>query len=325
MKQQEEKDVQISERHHGMFVTHNPGAAGVQEQADFGKYMDEDLETDRIFSFLTKEIDELQLKMKEMADEYEKLVVMYEETVNEKDTIRTTLQKTSHELENSTKERTLSSREIEDVKSKLTDMIGSNEDMVKGNEKGVQLVDASNIDLGNSREGIRVAFSSANIGKFDAFLPSLHALIGEKLKALKEHEQQVQKLFDEMDSKLGKCGLSMDNLDMLRKNFEIDLDLIQGQVEKKIQAMQLEVERLEMRLQESEHSKENLSHLSSGEKGAGLPRDKDLITNQEKILQQEMTLVRYQAGFCTREGNRDYSSIRQLGLYRDISQGDWEF
>lgn len=325
MQQQEEKDVQISEHHHEMFQT----------------YMDENSDSDRIFSFLTKEVDELQLKMKEMADEYEKLVVMYEETANEKDKIINTLQKTSHELENSTKERTLFSREIEDLKSKLKDLIGSNEDMVKGNEKGVQQVDtlnitkdsSNNVNVGNSSEGITVAVSTANIRKFDALVPNLHALIGEKLKALKEHEQQVQKLFEEMDVKLGKCGLSMDNLDMLRNNFEIDLDLIQGQVtellfsiavnEKKLQAMQLEVERLEMRLQESEHSKEDLSHLSSGEKGAGLPRDKDLIANQEKILQQEMTLVRSKLAFAQERITEITRVFDSLGLI-EISHKEME-
>jgi len=36
----------------------------------------------------------------------------------------------------------------------------------------------------------------------------------------------VQKLFKEMDVKLGKCGLSMDKLDILRNKFEINMDLI---------------------------------------------------------------------------------------------------
>lgn len=380
MKQQgEEKDVQVSESHHGIFLTHKAGTVGVQEQADFLKNMDENSESDRIFSFLTKEVDELQLKMKEMADEYEKLVVMYEETATDNDKIRKTLQKTSQELENSTKERTLFSREIEDLKSKLKDLIDSNEDMVKGNKKAIQQVDALNIskessnnvdacfvqeqgvdiaiyqseelqplsaenepgtDMGNSREGITVAVCAANIGKFDAFVPNLHAWIGEKLKALKEHEQQVQKLFEEMDVKLGKCGLSMDNLDMLRKNFEIDLDLIQGQVtellfsiavnEKNLQAMQLELERLEMRLQESEHSKEDLSHLSSderckwAEKGSDLLRDKDLIANQEKMLQQEMTLARSKLAFAQERITEITRIVDSLALI-EISHKEMEF
>lgn len=372
MKQQgEEKDIQISESHHGIFFTQKGGAVGVQEQSDFGKNMDDNLDSDRIFSLLTKEADELQLKMKEMADEYEKLLVMYEETANDNDKIRNILQKTSQELENSTQERTLFSREIEDLKSKLKNLIDSNEDMVQGNEKPVQQDAALNIrkdssnnvdvrfavnqsdelqslaaesesgtDVGNSREAITVAVSAENIEKFNALVPDLHAWIGEKLKALKEYEQQVQKLFEEMDVKFGKCGLSMDNLDILRKKFEIDLDLIQGQVtellfsiainEKKLQAMQLEHERLEMRLQESEHSEEDLSHLSSDERckwaenGSNLPGDKDLIVNQEKMLQQEITLARSKLAFAQERITEITRVVDSLGLI-EISHNEMEF
>lgn len=57
--------------------------------------MDDNLFSDRLFSLLTNEARELQLKMKEMAGEYEKLLVIFEENANDNYKIRKLLQKTS--------------------------------------------------------------------------------------------------------------------------------------------------------------------------------------------------------------------------------------
>ena len=57
--------------------------------------MDDNLVSDRLFSLLTNEARELQLKMNEMAGEYEKLLVIFEENANDNYKIRKLLQKTS--------------------------------------------------------------------------------------------------------------------------------------------------------------------------------------------------------------------------------------
>jgi len=57
--------------------------------------MDDNLVSDRLFSLLTNEARELQLEMKEMAGEYEKLLVIFEENANDNCKIRKLLQKTS--------------------------------------------------------------------------------------------------------------------------------------------------------------------------------------------------------------------------------------
>eukprot|EP01018_Ginkgo_biloba_P023736 Gb_23969 [translate_table: standard] len=356
--QAEAKNIWISERNQELFLIHREDAGDSPEQANFGKNMDENLESDSIFSILTKEVDELQSKMKEMAEEYVKLAIMYEETANEKDKIRKALQKTAQELENSTKERTCFSREIEDLRSRLKDIMGGNHEMVKMNERDVkdlgtwQVAKAQTEDYAKNADvyfgpqdegtdleakqmkgvepmltenqtdtGMESAIEEIavhNNGNLDAQVPDLHAWNLEKCKELQEREQRVQQKFEEMDVKLGHVGASMDDLDVLKDKLENDLEIIRGQAtelvssitvkDRKLQDMQLELECLEMKLRESEQSKESICFLSSAERSkwaeqeAELQRDKDLMVehmvNWEKLLFQELVLAKSKLVFA---------------------------
>ncbi|GLJ17029.1 hypothetical protein SUGI_0294640 [Cryptomeria japonica] len=262
---------------------------------------------------LRNEVEEIQMKFKDVLEENERLIDMYEKAMQEKDEIR--------KLWNENVKNNFSSKFMANVKNGIEsqDLINEVEKQQTESQENDKAYGFQEEPIENEIEYQKLTRKSDETEKESkgqrrsgAFISSLSPQNEEKLKVLQEQEQQVQNKFKEMDVKLEFFGESMDNLNMIKEKLEGDLELVCDQAaelvssiaekETRLQAMQLEHGQLVRRLQESEQHREELAHLSKVEKGKWVEKEAEVhgvkdpmiesMTNREKILLQELTLAR---------------------------------